>query len=139
MPAPPSSVATPFTGSHAAVVPLELTDAELAAALDVIRVHRGTADDGIVLPDASLSWAHFDREGALVGLRGNPASWALVLFELAEAGGLAILSCSNSAIATTSAAALARVRACDELADGRAVVVADPRALAQLLTDVGED
>lgn len=132
-PGAPVERINPFTGKLASVVPLEMTDAELAALLDVIRRHDGTADNGIRLADASLSWTNFDREGAHVGLRGNPASFTRVLFELAHAGGLAIASCAAAPIATTSAAALARLRTCDELSDEPAVVVADARALADHL------
>jgi hypothetical protein len=139
---PPVERRDPFTGKPAIVVPLEMNDAELAAVLAVIRRYEGTPQDGIRLADASLSWVDFDREGALVGLRGDPASWARVLFDLANAGNLAILSVATAAPAATSATTLARIHACGELneaSDEPAVVVADAPALANhLAADIRE-
>ncbi len=125
----------PFTGEAIRVAPYEMTHKELSAVREVLREHGAESSLDVQLGDASVSFGRLDREGALVGVRGNIATWARFLFDVAQAGALAIVPTNEGPVMVTAAAG-DRVKA-DEVHDEVVVVSSGEEIASHLAADYG--
>jgi hypothetical protein len=136
--ASPREVRNPFTGQLAMHAPLVMSDAELECALAILARHGGRlGEDGgglVRLDGAALEFSGFDAEGDLVNVSGDLRVACRVLFELAEAGQMAILPDTGDGLVTSRETLARAQQLTDEL--GAPVLVADADALARALAAV---